>query len=145
MIVGDGELRDELEQQVKQLGLEKDVILTGSRQDVEALLSMMDLLVLPSLWEGLPTVIMEGMASGVPVVATDIPGTRELIEHRKTGWLAEVKNPPALAEAILDALKSESRRDEVVRRALSTVIPQYSMQSIAGRHQALYRQSLHPF
>ena len=98
----------------------------------------MDVLVLPSLWEGLPTVILEGMASQVPVIATDIPGTRELIRHRDTGWLVRPRDPADLASAVLHALRHPDQRAKVVEQASSTVLQKYTMRYIAERYQEHY-------
>ena len=73
-------LREDLRRQASALGLEDNVIFSGQRSDVESILSISNLFVSSSLWEGLPTVIIESMAVGTPVVATDVSGTRELIE-----------------------------------------------------------------
>jgi glycosyltransferase involved in cell wall biosynthesis len=142
IVVGDGELREDLHDQAKHLGLEEHVHFLGSRQDVESLLRIMDLFVLPSLWEGLPTVIMEAMASGVPVIATDISGTRELIKPGRTGWLTEPGNPKDLAAAILEALDNPLKRRRIAKNALEDVVPLYSMQAIAERYAELYHQLL---
>jgi len=142
IIVGDGELREDLQNRAAQLGLAEHVYFLGPRQDVESLLKTMDLFVLPSLWEGLPTVIMEAMASEVPVIATDISGTRELIEPGKTGWLAEPGNSSDLASTILEALDAPSKRQQFVDNALEDIIPLYSMESIAEKYTELYHKLL---
>ena len=98
-LIGDGELRSDLERQSKRLGVQDHVKLLGKRNDVLDLLKQFDLFVLPSLWEGLPTVIMESISQGVPVLATDIPGTREMIEDGKTGWLVEPQKPSCAGES----------------------------------------------
>jgi len=138
VIIGDGELRASLELKVRQLGLSNTVIFTGPRQEVESLFRVMDLFVLPSLWEGLPTVILESMASGVPVVATDIPGTRELVQAGQTGWLVRHKDSAGLAKAIVEALRDPLKRADIANRALDTVVARYSMARIANQYETLY-------
>lgn len=138
LIIGDGELRNQLRCQAARLGLSDIIVFTGPRQDVESMLKMMDLFVLPSLWEGLPTVILESMASGVPVVATDIPGTRELIWPGETGWLARPRDPMSLATCIIEALSNPAKRAAVAQKALQDVVPRFSIQHIAKRYEQLY-------
>ncbi len=138
VIVGDGELRDYLHRRSVELGLGEAVLFTGARTDVERLYGAMDLFVLSSLWEGLPTVILESMSCGVPVVGTDIPGTRELITPGRTGWLAQPNDPDSLTGCILDALADPARRAAYAETALSEVIPRFSMASIADQYEALY-------
>jgi starch synthase (maltosyl-transferring) len=75
----------------------------GRREDVPGLLKGADLLVLPSLWEGMPNVVLEAMAARRAVVATRVEGSEELIEHGRTGWLVPPGDSPALVQALLDA------------------------------------------
>jgi len=138
IIIGDGELREQLHQQAKQLGLSETVIFTGPRQDIESLYGIMDIFVLPSLWEGLPTVVLESMASGVPVVATDIPGTRELVQASRTGWLAQPRDSASLAACILEALNNPVKRATLAQAALQDVVPRFSMECIADQYEQLY-------
>lgn len=140
IIIGDGELRDSLHRKTEQLGLSETVIFAGHRQDVESLYGIMDLFVLPSLWEGLPTAVLESMACGVPVVATDIPGTRELIQVNQTGWLAQPRDPINLAACILEALNSPAKRAALAQTALQDVVPRFSMAHIARQYEQLYRE-----
>jgi len=141
LIVGDGELRGSLMEQARRLGIDSRVVFTGPRSDVEELLACMDLFVSPSLWEGLPTVIIESMASGVPVVATDIAGTRELLQDGVTGWLVPPADSRALADAILAAMASAANRADVARRGRE-VIAEYSINAVARRYEALF-EDLH--
>lgn len=138
VIIGDGELRDLLRRQAVALGLGEAVIFSGARTDVERLYRAFDLFVLPSLWEGLSTVILESMASGVPVIGTDIPGTRELIVPGRTGWLAQPGDPADLARCILNALADPHQRSAAAETARSEVVPRYGMAHVADQYEALY-------
>lgn len=142
LLVGDGELRDELQRQAVELGVASSVIFAGVRQDVSAFYGIMDLFVLPSLWEGLPTVILESMAAGVPVVATDVRGTSDLVESGSTGWLCRPRDPADLAAALLNALNDPAKRAEAAEAARDTVVPHYALDRIADRYEALYADLL---
>ena len=141
VLVGDGDLRDELVSYRDKLGLQEHVHLVGARRDVESLLRAFDLFVLPSLWEGLPTVITEAMASGVPI-AINILGTRELVNSGMNGWLVEPRDVPGLAAQILEALDDSVMRRQVASRALEETVPRYSMDAIARQYTEIYRRLL---
>jgi glycosyltransferase involved in cell wall biosynthesis len=137
VIVGDGDGGPSLRSQTDRLGLKDHVLFTGPRSDVDELLPAFDLFVSSSLWEGLPTVIMESMAAGIPVVATDIPGTRELAVDQAIGWLVEAGNEQALGEAILAALRDPIRRAASVENA-RRVVQSFSIKAVAAEHETLY-------
>lgn len=132
ILVGDGELRSELENLSRELKIDNHVWFLGKQENVYPYLARMDLFVLSSLWEGLPTVILEAMAAGTPVLATDIPGNRDLIRPGETGWLAPVANPTGLAESILLALTDIDRQKRI--QTASQEIVHYSMGNIADEH-----------
>lgn len=136
-IIGDGELRPALAEQIHRENIENQVSLLGPRYDVDELLYGFDLFVSSSLWEGLPTVIMESMAAGIPVVATNIPGSNDLIEEGYSGWLAKPAHGQDLANKILEAISSPQQRAEYAGRA-SQSIQQYSIKIVAERHADLY-------
>jgi len=137
VLIGDGYLRDSLQQRAKQLHIDDKLLFVGQRDDAISLLKCMDLFVLPSLSESLPTAVLESMACGVPVVATDIPGIRELIQHRETGWLVPIADPSALADAIVALL-----RDPLLRKRLSVNarkwVSNFSIDTIADQYARLY-------
>lgn len=100
MLVGDGEDREMLERFAQDRGLGDRVIFTGFRSDVPRLLAATDVVVLPSLWEGLPICLLEAMAARRPVVATAVDGSVEVVLPGETGLLVPPEHPQALAEAI---------------------------------------------
>lgn len=100
VLAGDGPLRAELESQARELGIAERCVFLGYRSDVPDLLAAADLLVLPSLFEGLPVSVLEAMAAQRPVVATAIGGTDEVVTHGLTGLLVPPRDPTALASAI---------------------------------------------
>jgi glycosyltransferase involved in cell wall biosynthesis len=99
-IAGDGPLREQLETTARAFRLDGRVRFLGHRDDVPRLLAAADLLVLPSLYEGLPNVVLEAMRFRKPVVATAAPGTTEVVADGTTGLLVPVHDRPALAQAI---------------------------------------------
>ena len=142
VVVGHGAQWEPLQQQIARLGLQETFFLAGMHTDVTPFYALMDLFVLPSVWEGLPTVILESMASGVPVVATEIPGTRELITHGHTGWLVAPNNAASLAEGLLTALQSPAACERVARTAQQEVAPCFALDRVAKQYERLYLELL---
>jgi len=110
VLVGDGVLRSEMENKAAQLSIERNVHFLGVRNDVPRLLKSSDCFVLPSRWEGLPGVVLEAMAAGLPVVATDLPGVREIAEHTNQITIVPIEDEVALSEAIIKVCFDESTR-----------------------------------
>jgi glycosyltransferase involved in cell wall biosynthesis len=138
VFIGEGELLNDLRQYTVKMGVQDKVQFLGQCEDVLPLLNKMDLFVLPSLWEGLPTVVLESMACGIPVVATDIPGTRELIQSGVTGWLVPPGDSRALSDAIFAALNAPLLRIEIANRARE-VAKDFSISAIARKYEVLYQ------
>ncbi|HSH03964.1 MAG TPA: glycosyltransferase family 4 protein [Anaerolineae bacterium] len=110
VIVGDGPLRAEVEAAVAAVGLTERVVLTGLRRDVPELMAMFDLFVLSSLWEGLPRVLPQAMATGLPIVCTQADGSAEAVAEGENGYLVTRGEPLALAEKVLLLLGDEGLR-----------------------------------
>ncbi len=138
VLIGDGELRPDLEAQAHALGIAEAVTFLGPRHDVEQLYGLLDLFVSSSLWEGLPTVILEAMAAGRPVVATAVAGTRELVREGETGLLAPSDDPAALAAAIVHMAREPDAAGIMAERAKRFVSEHFSIDKVARRHETLY-------
>lgn len=116
--VGEGDEREALEQETKQLGLEKNVHWVGFKKDVGAWLKAFDLFLMTSETEGLGTSLIDALANEIPVVATDAGGIGELIRHKETGWLCDVKSPNCLAEGVKTVLEDGENRNKWVQAGL---------------------------
>jgi glycosyltransferase involved in cell wall biosynthesis len=140
-VAGEGPLRGRLEEEARALGVAGAVRFLGPRGDVPALLAGWDVAVLPSLYEGLSNFVMEAMAAGVPVVASDIPSNRELVEEGRSGLLFPPDSPQALADALAsllgDALRARGLAEEAARQ-----IRRFSVESMVDQHLALYERCL---
>jgi glycosyltransferase involved in cell wall biosynthesis len=142
VIAGEGPERAALEAQASSLGIAHRVRFLGHRRDVPALLAIADLFVLPSLWEGLPLSVLEAMAAGVPVVATRIGGTDELVRDGETGTLAPPENGPALADAIRSVLYDRERALRMAAAARALVEREHSASAMVSATAALYEELL---
>lgn len=108
--IGDGTLRDGLEERVRKLGLQERVIFSGFRADSEKLLPAADIFLMPSEKEGLPLALMEAMACGLAPVATPVGGIPEILEHEKQGLLLKSLDPEELGQAMVRLLTSQEER-----------------------------------
>lgn len=135
LILGEGEDRQGLEALIEELGLEEDVSLPGFLDNPYAYLKRSDVFVSSSAWEGLPTVVIEALALGKPVVATDCPGgTAEILEDGTYGHLVKVADPVELAEAMQDSLKKSWNPEVLHKRATA-----FSLEAAARRYLELLK------
>jgi glycosyltransferase involved in cell wall biosynthesis len=141
VIVGDGPLRTDLESLTRQLDLGEYIHFTGTHNNIWAVWPYLDLFVLPSYWEGFPTVILEAMSQDVPVVATDIPGNRELIQSGSTGLLVPPGDPKRLAEQILFMLENPTASSAMTRRA-KEFASQFTIQNTSKCYSDIYQRIL---
>jgi glycosyltransferase involved in cell wall biosynthesis len=141
LVIGSGPLEIYLKALVEDNSLEDSVHFLGNRKDVMQILPHLDMVVSASLWEGFPTVILEAMSQGVPVIATDISGSCELIESSKTGILVPPGDPQSLAQGILQLL-SDPAWARVMGKNAQSYASRFTIQNTAKSHDALYRSLL---
>jgi glycosyltransferase involved in cell wall biosynthesis len=137
-IIGDGPLRELLERQARALGLDGIVEFLGARDDVPEQLRRFDLFVLPSLWEGMPYVLLEAMAAGVPVVASDVDGVREIISNDEEGVVVSPRDTQALGAAVIDLVRNDARRAELGARGAQVVRERFSLESMVDQTVSVY-------
>lgn len=138
VLIGDGELRPELEAQARELGLSGVVHFLGFRFDLARLYPDLDVVALTSLNEGTPGSLIEAMAAGRSVVATRVGGVPDLIEDGRTGLLVPPRQPELMAEAILRLLGSEGLRHELGERARQRVYPALDISRLVADLKGLY-------
>jgi glycosyltransferase involved in cell wall biosynthesis len=138
LIAGDGPLRGELEETAQAFGLDGAVKFLGHRDDVPRLLAAADMLVLPSIYEGLPNVVLEAMRFGKPVVATAAPGTTELVTDGQTGLLVPIHDPTALARAIRTAVDNRDLAHRLGEAGRARVLSEFSAAAMVERFARLY-------
>ena len=143
LIAGDGWSRTYLEELVKSMGLRDHVRFLGFISDWELadLMVAADVLVVPSVYEPFGIVALEGMAAGTPVVATNIGGLSEIIEHDKTGVLVYPRNPESIAWGVNRVLSDRKYADWLVRNARKKVLEAYSWEEIAKRTVEVYESA----
>ena len=139
--VGDGEERARLMAMAQKLKLSSRFRFVGFRTDLERFYNLFDLFVMSSHMEGLGTAILDAMACGLPVVATRAGGIPEIVGHQSNGLLVPPKDPPALAQAILELLQNVDLRVALAKRARQSV-KKFSYQTMVQKHIQLYQQVL---
>jgi len=142
LLVGDGPLRDELMRLAQRLDVADKFVFAGHREDEPELIAAMDLFVLPSLNEGMGRVLVEAMAEGKPVVATEVGGVADVVVDRQTGLLVPPKDPEAMAEAILKLLQDEKLARRMGVEGRKRVYPRYSAKVMVEKIGRLYMELL---
>ena len=141
-LVGEGPDRHRLQDLVEALGLLACVTLTGAFDNIDEVLQAADAFVLPSLEEGMSLSLLEAMAAGLPVVATDIPGNRQLITPGQHGLLVPAENPVALADSLNQLLSNPSLSASLGTSARQLITASYSLPHSIQSHLDLFSQLL---
>ncbi len=139
VLVGDGPLKKELEDTVRDLGMERHVLFTGKTDDVPKILKCLDLFVLNSRTEGLSYAVLEAMATGLPVIVTRVGGNPVLVEDKITGRLVRPGNINLLSDAIVDLLDRKEIREGLGEQARAKILSEYSMDKMLSRYLTLYQ------
>jgi glycosyltransferase involved in cell wall biosynthesis len=142
IIAGVGPERSALEAAIGRLGLIGAVDLVGERDDIPELLAEADCFVLSSTSEGLPISVLEAMAAGVPVVASDVGGVHELVTDGSTGYLVPPRDPAALAQALRQVLGSVDLRARLGKKGREEVEQRFTVSRVRREHLKLYRDAL---
>jgi glycosyltransferase involved in cell wall biosynthesis len=142
LLVGDGPSATSLRRLSEELGLTEIVVFAGLRCDVEQILPLLDLFVLPSLSEGFGIALVEAMAAGCPVVATAVGGIPEVVQTGRTGMLIPAGDSKALTEALADLLKDQSKARVFGRDGQRWVGTQFAVSTMVHHHESLYKRLL---
>jgi len=142
LIVGDGYLRDKLEKSVDNLEVRNKIVFVGFKENVFQFLKEMDIFVFPSRTEGLGIVILEAMASGLPVVASNIGGIPEIVKHNETGVLVEPQKPSELAEAIIQLLKNPEKMHKMGDNGRKRVLTNFLPEHFINQQESIYKTLL---
>jgi glycosyltransferase involved in cell wall biosynthesis len=142
LVVGDGPLREELLDLARRIGVEKRVHFLGYRTDARSLVGLMDVLVVPSVTEGSPLIVLEAMAAGVPVLASAVGGIPDQVRHDKEGLLVEPGDPKAFADPLCELLRDPAyakRLGEAGRRRSEN---EFGHATLVRRIEGVYRTAL---
>ena len=142
IIAGDGELREPLERQAAERGVADRVMFLGYREDVPSLLNMFDVLVMSSHLEGLCTSLLDAMAMELPIAAAAAGGIPEIVRDGVNGLLVEVKNPPALARAIVELIEDRDKASRLAEEGRRIVEREFSSDAMVEKTLSVYRELL---
>lgn len=140
LMIGDGELKTAAMNAATELKVDKQVIFDGFRQDVPAVLQAADIYCLPSLWEGFPIGVLEAMAMGKAVIASDVDGTKEAILDGENGLLVPAGNPDGLADAIVKLATNHALRLQLQQNAKAAIIAHFNVAGMTEKISAVYLQ-----
>lgn len=138
IIVGEGILRKDLETLSDKLGMDSRIKLLGFREDIPELLSVMDIFVFPSLWEGMSLALLEAMASGLPVISTEVHGAVDLIENHKRGILVRKKDVLGLVAAIKYLISNPNVAKQIGQESQRLISKNYTLDRQISRIEGLY-------
>lgn len=139
ILMGDGPEKQKVELLVDKLGLRRNVLLTGYRRDVLDFLRCSDVLVLCSEIESAPLTLLEGMSSGLPVIATEVGGIPEIVANGGNGFLVPPKSPGALAEKILELASDRELRLRMGEEARRTVLERFTAEKVVPKYEEIYK------
>lgn len=142
LLVGDGPTRKRIEELASNLGVAKNCIFTGARKDMPDILSVIEVGVLSSHWEGLPLAVLEYMASSKPVISTNVGGVPEVVEDGLNGFLVQPGNFKMLAQRINGLIENKNLALEMGRRGLSLLNREFTTESMMKKIESLYAQVL---
>ncbi len=142
LFVGEGELHDTLQRMAMDLGVERSCRFVGVREDIADILAAADVVVLPSLSEGFPFVLLEALAMGCPVVASRVNGIPELIEHHKTGLLVPPRDPQALARAIREVLSDPTAASKMGAEGRAVVHERFTVDHMVANTIAIFHAAM---
>jgi glycosyltransferase involved in cell wall biosynthesis len=142
VIVGHGPEEKNLQKMVERAGISQIFTFAGQRFDIPQLLGIFDIFVLPSVLEGLPRVVIEAMAMGKPIVATDIDGVREELIHDRTGLIVPAKNPKALSEAVNSLLDNRASAIQMGNEARKSAEKRFDLKKTVFNIERLYERLL---
>lgn len=138
VIAGRGPVEDDLKKEAEDLGISSNVKFIGMRLDIPELLKLFDVYVLPSLWEGLPMVLLEAMAAGCPIVATEVGGISTIITPGLTGLLVKPRNLDKIAIAVSTILTDQRLRQDIVTNARIVFSKRFEAKTMTEQYEKLY-------
>ena len=142
VITGDGPLKTQLEALINELEIDEFVWMAGDRDDIPNILRLFDIFVLPSVGEGISNTILEAMATGLPILATNVGGNPELVENGVNGYLVPVSDPEKLAAYIVKLVESSNSRSLMGKASLNKVSEKFNWDSTVEKYLNVYDELL---
>jgi len=138
LIVGDGSLKQKLQDKVVELSLENNFVFTGIRKDIPEILVAIDIFVLPSLSEGLPMVLLEAMAAKKPIIASGVGAIPKVIINNETGILIKPRDVDELTKSMIDLLRNKDKADLIAKNAYNKIVREFSSKKMVKEYIKIY-------
>jgi glycosyltransferase involved in cell wall biosynthesis len=139
LLVGDGDQKEEAKEMIRRSGMSEHITMEAFRQDVPDVLAAADIFVLPSLWEGLPIGLLEALAMGKAVIASNVDGTSEIIQHGENGMLVETEGlVENLTKALAELSVDENKRSHFSKNAIRTITEKYNAANMTREIEKVY-------
>ncbi len=142
LIAGEGELLKELKREAIALGIEQNIRFLGPRSDINEILGIFDIFVLPSLREGLPLVLLEAAAASLPIVATDVGGNKQVVKHGANGLLIRHGDVDSLYNAVKKLIIDEGMRKEFGSKSHDLFINNFTIEKMIKKYETIYQDCL---
>jgi len=142
LFVGDGWYRPKLEEMVQQNNLEDSIVFTGYREDIAEVMATFDIVILTSLWEGLPQVLVQAAAIGKPIVTFDVEGAKEVVKDGVNGFIVPLKNVDALTEKVEYLLSDMERARAIGKQGRKIISDQWTIETMQEKTRELYEELL---
>ncbi|MCM8764175.1 MAG: glycosyltransferase [Candidatus Omnitrophica bacterium] len=142
LIAGEGHFESNLVEMVKEYGIKDNVIFLGYRNDIPQLISESDVVVLPSLWEGMPNILLEAMAMKKPVIATDVGGSSEIVKNGQTGLIVRPGSAADLAEKIMLLFSDKMLAEKIAENGYELARMDFGISSMVSSYETLYQHLL---
>lgn len=142
IIAGEGPDENELKEEAKKLNIDKNVFFIGPRMDMNKILKFIDIFILPSIWEGLPMIILEAMAAGCPIIATAVGGNATAIHNGVNGRLIPAKDPGTLSTEIIKLLSDSKLRKKYSENSLKIFEKKFSAKIMTRKYERIYLRQI---
>lgn len=142
LIAGEGGLMADLQRETEQLNLNSNVMFLGPRSDIPEIMNILDMFVLPSLREGLPLVLLEAAAASLPIVATDVGGSKNVVKDGANGLLVKSQDEQSLAKAIEYLIKNSTIKNNFGRYSFEIFKNRFSIDKMIYSYEAVYNRCL---
>ena len=140
LMVGEGDLKEKIETTAKDKGFSNNIHIVGFRDDIPNVMRTIDLLILPSVWEGFGIVLIEAMASQKPCITTDISSMPEIVVNGKTGVVVPPKNAGQLSEAIIDLIGNPSKANKMGIQGRKVVEAKFTLKKMIDQYEQLFSE-----
>ena len=138
ILLGEGVDEEYLRLHAKKLSLQDNVLFCGYQSNIDVYINLVDFIIVPSLSEGIPNIVLEGMAMNKPVISTNVGGIPEIIQHGQNGWLVEPGKPEQISSMLIELLNSKEKVKKITDVAQDSLFPKFSVETRINKFIEIY-------